>query len=196
MKNNELLWYNSVFIALLILSNLLGSKIVSIFGLMIPSATIGYAITFLVTDIVGEKFGKKEANSLVKRGGVCLIITFIIVRLSILLPSANNSDAFYQVFNISSRITLASLIAYGISQKLDVYFFHLLKNKFENKKWIRNNVSTITSQLIDTTIFTVIAFYGVIPNILFMIFSIYLIKLFIALLDTPFFYFFTKNEAA
>ena len=72
--------------------------------------------------------------------------------------------------------------------------FHGLKRKFYKQKWLRNNVSTMTSQFIDTAIFITIAFYGNVPDLFIMIVSQYVIKCIMALLDTPFFYFFTKTK--
>lgn len=91
-------------------------------------------------------------------------------------------------------MTLASLGAFSVSQFLDVFLFHKMKEKCnEEKKWLRNNLSTMTSQLADTIIFITIAFYGVVDNLPAMIVGQYAIKLLLALGDTPFFYFFTRR---
>lgn len=89
---------------------------------------------------------------------------------------------------------MASMIAYLISQTNDVYLFAFFGKITKGKhKWLRNNLSTMTSQLIDTVIFITIAFWGIVPNLLIMIVSQYILKLIIALCDTPFFYIFTKG---
>ena len=93
------------------------------------------------------------------------------------------------VLNQGTRMTFASLGAFAVSQTMDVISFHWLKYK-----WLRNNASTMSSQPIDTVIFIAIAFYGVVDNIILMIFAQYLIKLILAALDTPFFYFFTRRR--
>ena len=92
------------------------------------------------------------------------------------------------------KFVFASMAAYAVSQTWDVWMFHKMGKLTGGKhKWIRNNVSTMTSQLFDTAIFITIAFAGQVPNLLWMIVSQYIIKLIIAALDTPFFYLFTKN---
>lgn len=91
-------------------------------------------------------------------------------------------------------MTLASLGAFSVSQFLDVFLFHKLKESCNGKKkWLRNNLSTMTSQLVDTLIFITIAFYGVVDNLPAMVLGQYVIKLLLALGDTPFFYFFTRR---
>lgn len=199
MKNKEkLITLNCLFCVCLIVSNILASKILSIWRgkFVIPAAVICYPITFLITDIIGEIWGKKEANNTVKNGFICQVISIILIFIAIQFPVADFADnqaAFKEILSGGIRITLASLTAYVISQKWDVFIFHRLKSK-NGKKWIRNNVSTITSQAIDTAIFITIAFYGAVPNIWVMIYSQYVVKIILALLDTPFFYIFTKQN--
>ena len=82
----------------------------------------------------------------------------------------------------------------GSKQHCDVTIFHKFKRKFYRQKWLRNNVSTMTSQLLNTAIFITIAFYGNVPNLAVMIASQYVVKFCMALLDTPFFYYFTKSK--
>ena len=104
-------------------------------------------------------------------------------------------NQFNIVLGQSARVVFASLTAYLISQLNDVFLFHKLKEKTKGRlKWLRNNASTMASQLIDTAIFITIAFYGVVPNLAWMIFSQYFIKFCLALLDTPFFYFLTRKN--
>jgi len=105
--------------------------------------------------------------------------------------SVEMQEAFEKIFTMTPRIILASMIAYLIAQIHDVYAFHYWKNKTRGKHlWIRNNASTIVSQAIDTVIFITVAFYGVVPLevLLNMIVSQYIVKVAIALIDTPFIY--------
>lgn len=200
MKNNKkLIYLNSLFIMSLIIANITAGKIISIFGLIVPSAVVAYAITFLCTDVIGELYGKEEANSTVKLGFVIQIISMILIFLAILLPPApfmrEFNVSFKMVLGQSFRTIIASLIAYMISQANDVFIFHKLKEKTNGKyKWLRNNVSTILSQTIDTSIFITIAFYGVVPNLLALVFGQLTIKVILALLDTPFFYLLTRTK--
>lgn len=180
----------------LLVANVVASKIVPIFSFYVPAAVVAYAITFLCTDIISERYGKQEANEAVKRGFIIQIFFMVLVFLAVMLPNAQfnqeYANKFNEVFTQSVRMVIASLIAYLISQKIDVYLFHFFKSKFK-AKWIRNNLSTMTSQLIDTSIFITIAFYGVVPNLMALILGQYFIKLIIAFLDTPLFYVFTRK---
>lgn len=199
MKKNEtnLALLTSIFAVSLILSNILASKILMLFGVfVIPSAVVAYPITFLMTDVIGEIWGKEQANKTVKIGLVCQILCILLTLVAIALPVApfaDNQETFKTILGSSLRVTTASLIAYLFSQSWDVFVFHKLKDKSEDKKWLRNNLSTMTSQIIDTAIFITIAFYGTVPSILTMIVSQYVIKAILALLDTPFFYIMTKK---
>ncbi len=118
--------------------------------------------------------------------------------LAIWLPPAKFATDFNEDFKTvlgqSARVVFASLFAYLISQAHDVVSFNFWKEKTKGKhKWIRNNLSTMTSQFIDTSIFITIAFYGLVPNLLLMIISQYVVKCIIALLDTPLFYLLTRK---
>ena len=194
-KNLSLL--NCLFVVSLIIANVVASKIVSFWGLVVPAAIVAYPVTFLITDVIGEIWGKDEANRTVKIGFICQIFSLILITLAIMLPVApfaDNQLEFKSILGQSFRCVLASLIAYICSQSWDVFVFHKLKDKTGNsKKWLRNNSSTMTSQIIDTAIFITIAFWGSVPNIITMILSQYLVKLVYALLDTPFFYILTRK---
>lgn len=187
--------YGAIFITGLLTSNILGSKIVIVFGLQMPSATVAYALTYLMTDVVGELYGKKYANFLVKIGFICLFISSALIKFAIILPSNNDTAAFNSVFNSTLRIILGSFSGYLVSQTLDVYIFHKIKNFSTKYKFIRNNVSTIISQFFDTVIFSFVGFYGIVPQISSLIYGVFLAKVTIALLDTPFFYWLTYNQA-
>lgn len=199
-KNEQLMLWNLMFVTSLIVANVISSKLVIIGGhFVVPAAVVSYAFTFLCTDIIGEIWGKEEANKTVKRGLIFQIIATIFILLAIQFPiapfMANFQNVFKSVLGGSFRITLASLGAYLVAQANDVFIFHKLKEITGQKhKWIRNNVSTICSQFIDTAIFITIAFYGRVPNLFVVIYSQFLVKVVLALLDTPFFYFFTKTE--
>ncbi len=194
----NLIWLNCFFIASLLIANVVAGKVIAIGYFVLPAAVVAYPITFLCTDIIGEIWGENEANNTVKRGFLIQIFAMILLYIAILLPSAPFAKAFQLQFEAvlsnSARFVIASLCAYVFSQHCDVKLFHGLKRKFYKQKWIRNNISTMTSQLIDTAIFITIAFYGSVPDLAIMIVSQYVIKCVMALLDTPFFYFFTREE--
>lgn len=198
---NNLNVLNAMFCTLLILANILASKVVQLGIFTIPAAVVAYPFTFLITDIIGELWGKKEANNTVKNGLICQIFALILTFCAVKLPVAsfaNNQNEFVAILGGSLRVTIASLIGYLCSQSWDVWIFHKIRDKYINKhnttaggRWIWNNGSTMTSQIIDTAIFITIAFYGVVPNIWNMIFSQYVIKFIFALCDTPIFYLLT-----
>ena len=200
MRKTEknLMLLNCLFVVSLIIANVVASKIVSFWGLVVPAAIVAYPVTFLITDVIGEIWGKDEANRTVKIGFICQIFSLILITLAIMLPVApfaDNQLEFKSILGQSFRCVLASLIAYICSQSWDVFVFHKLKNiNGEKHKWLRNNLSTMTSQIIDTAIFITIAFWGSVPNIITMILSQYLVKLVYALLDTPFFYILTRKR--
>lgn len=187
----------SVFVVSLIIANIVSAKIVSFWGMVIPAAIVAYPLTFLITDIIGEIWGKQEANKVVKIGLLCQLVSLVLIGLAIALPVApfaDNQAEFVGIMKSGFRMVAASLVAYFISQSWDVWLFHKLKEKCNDRhKWLRNNLSTITSQIIDTAIFITIAFIGTVPNIWVMIGSQYLIKVVFALLDTIPFYLLTRK---
>ena len=150
-----------------------------------------------MTDLIGEIWGKEQANQAVKIGFICQLISLIMIGLAILLPVApfaDNQAEFKSIMSQSFRVVGASLVAYYCSQSWDVWVFHKLREKSTGHKWLRNNLSTMTSQILDTAIFITIAFVGTVPNIWVMIFSQYGIKCVYALLDTIPFYLLTKGS--
>lgn len=194
----NLILLNSIFMIGLVMSNLFGGKIISVLGFTVAGAIITYPLTFLSTDIIGEIWGKQEANDCVKIGIIVQLIFLALGYLSLAISPQEASESLQQsltvVLNQGLRMTLASLGAFSVSQFLDVFLFHKLKESCNGKKkWLRNNLSTMTSQLVDTLIFITIAFYGVVDNLPAMVLGQYVIKLLLALGDTPFFYFFTRR---
>ncbi|WP_118712162.1 queuosine precursor transporter [Clostridioides difficile] len=190
---------NCVFVTSLVVSNIVAGKVIDIFGLIVPAAVVAYPLTFLCTDIIGEIWGKEEANRTVKRGILMQLFSLLLITIAIALPSASFAQEYGNnlkvVLGQNVRFVLASLTAYILAQSNDVFIFHKLKDKFRGKhKWLRNNVSTMLSQLIDTAIFITIGFWGTVPSILTMIMSQYVVKFCLALLDTPFFYLLTREN--
>ena len=195
--NKNLILLNGLFLTSLLIANVLSAKIVTIAGAVIPAAVVAYPLTFLMTDLIGEIWGKEQANQAVKIGFICQLISLIMIGLAILLPVApfaDNQAEFKSIMSQSFRVVGASLVAYYCSQSWDVWVFHKLREKSTGHKWLRNNLSTMTSQILDTAIFITIAFVGTVPNIWVMIFSQYGIKCVYALLDTIPFYLLTKGS--
>jgi uncharacterized integral membrane protein (TIGR00697 family) len=181
----------SMFVGALVISSVLASKIISIFGLFVPAGVLAYCITFVVTDVISEIWGKGRANRVVFSGFIALLVTFLLIRIALAWDAApfwTEEKAFSSVLGSTSRIIIASFIAYLVSQFHDVWAFHIWRRVTrERHLWLRNTASTVVSQFIDTVIFITIAFYGTMP-VFPLIKGQYLIKVLIALLDTPFVY--------
>ncbi|MFC4557667.1 queuosine precursor transporter [Virgibacillus kekensis] len=192
-------YLNALFVGLLLIANILGVKLFSIGEFVLPAAVVVYVVTYLITDVIGEIYGKEAARKTVQAGFVTQIIALIFIFIAIQLPAApvfGAQEEFEQILGGSFRVILASLISYIASQNLDVSIFHRLKAKHGDKKlWLRNNVSTMTSQLVDTTLFITIAFWGIVPTnvLLGMILTQYVFKLCVALIDTPVAYLLVKT---
>jgi len=182
-----------------ILANIQVTKLVLLFGLEATLGNILYGTIFLATDVLNELFGKKEARKAVFIGFFVMIITVILMTIALQFnphPEDFAQGALETIFGFMPRILLASLTAFIISQLIDVSVFDKIKQKLPDNKylWIRNNLSTIFSQAIDTVIFVPIAFIGVVSTeVLFgIMLSTYLIKVLVAALDTPFIYLIKK----
>lgn len=188
-----------LFITSIIIANVVTGKILNIFGFIIPGGFLAYAVTFLMTDLLSELYGKKEANKTVFLGFICSVFASLLILFTKYLPFAEFASdpgkAYDILLGTNYRFVIASMLAYYVSQSWDIWIFHVFGKATKGKhKWLRNNASTMTSQFFDTTIFITIAFLGVVPNLFWMIISQYIIKVFIALFDTPFFYFFTRKR--
>lgn len=198
MRLHKLSVLQSLFISGLIVSNIIAVKVVVVWKLLLPAGIIVYPISFLLTDIIGELYGKEEAGRTVWYGFIASVFATVIIYAGMFLPPApfmmEKQSAYETLLGPNRRIVLASLLAYLCSQKHDVWAFHVWKRLTRGRyKWLRNNLSTMTSQFIDTVIFIVVAFWGVVPRPAEMILAQYVVKLLIALLDTPLFYLFTRS---
>lgn len=200
MKKSEV-WFQfllSTFIALIVVSNVITGKLIQVGRFTLPGATLFYPFTFLLTDIVGEIWGKERGFRLVLwgfYGNMILLLGSVFILWAPAPGFFEHQDAYRVVLGATPRIVLGSMVAYLVSQYHDVWSFAFWKEKTRGKhKWLRNNLSTMVSQLMDTGIFTLIAFYGVVPNpaLLQIATSQYLFKFLIALIDTPFFYMITS----
>lgn len=183
-----------LFIGCLILANILGTKITTIFGIRVSVGIFFIPALFLITDIIAEVHGRKKAQCFVYIAVLVLIVMWIMTYVCIKMPpnpTWEHQGIYEIIFGGSLRMIFASLIAFVLSQFHDVWAFSFLKKKTKGKYlWLRNNVSTIVSQLIDTTVFMFIAFYGISPkfNTLFIISLIipyWLFKVGFAIIDTP-----------
>ena len=165
--------------------------------LIVPAAVFAYAITFFASDCYTELFGKRAAQVLVNIAFLMNFVLLLLVWLAIWAPTFEGSpvsnEPFAQTLGASTGIVFGSLTAYIVSQNWDVVVFHRIKVHTAGRHlWIRNIVSTATSQLIDTVLFIVIAFIvfqGMsLGDALALIVGQYLVKVALVGLDTPFVY--------
>jgi uncharacterized integral membrane protein (TIGR00697 family) len=190
-KNKGFIILFGIFTGGLVIASVLATKIIVIFGLYVPAGILAYSLTFIATDVISEVWGKESANRVVFGGFITLIAVSLLIRLALVWPEApiwNNKAAFDSILGNTTRVIVASLAAYLASQYHDVWMFHILKKASKGRfLWLRNNVSTMISQFIDSFIFIMAAFYGVIP-VWPLILGQWAVKLLIALLDTPLVY--------
>ncbi len=178
----------------IILANLQVVVTIDFFTLTITLGNVAYASSYLITDLLGELYGHDAAKRGVNIGFFTLIMMTVIMNVVLLYQPTPESKLFYDslqnIFSIMPRIALASLMAYYISQRIDVLIYHTLKQRTGKYIWIRNNLSTMISQIFDTFTFTLVAFYGVFPNdlLISIFFTTYVVKFLIAAADTPFMY--------
>ncbi|MDE5911077.1 MAG: queuosine precursor transporter [Clostridia bacterium] len=183
-----------------VLANVEVIILIKAFGMEQTLGNILFAVTFLITDILSECEGKKSANKAVFIG-IFSQIFFLILSQSWLLYKPSESDtameAIKAVFSNTPRLVLASLAVYAISQVFDVWLYHkwwnFTQKKFGDKRkflWLRNNGSTLVSQILNTFLFTVIAFAGTydFKTLLSIFGSSYIIYVVTTLLDTPVLY--------
>jgi queuosine precursor transporter len=182
-----------------VIANIQVVKTIEMFGLTATLGNIMYGTLFLATDALGEKYGHKAAKQAVWSGFLTLLFMVIIMQFALIFKAAEidfAQESLEVIFGILPRIAAGSLIAYLVSQFFDVYFFQKIKQKFpgDDELWLRNIGSTVVSQLLDSVIFCTIAFlgeyeFGIWLDILY---TTYIIKVAVALLDTPFVYLIKK----
>ncbi len=192
---------SSLFIAALVCCNLIFQKffIWSPFGIYnfeISAGIIPYPITFLVTDIISEIYGRKKANSVVLSGLFASIFVLGIVMVANSVQATEwspvNDATFSNVFGLTGIAVGASMLAYLLAQFIDIRVFHFWKKLTNGKHlWLRNNASTFSSQLVDTaTVLVLLCFAGGIAWDKFWVLLLngFLFKVIMALIDTPILY--------
>ena len=188
-----------IFIASLVTCNLIANKFVTVdlgFKVFIVSAGIlPYPLTFLVTDLISELYGQRKANLVVFSGFIASMFVLLFLWLGSqfeAIPGSIVNDSTYNsVFQNAWRLIAASMVAYLFAQFVDVRIFHFWKKLTNGKHlWLRNNGSTVASQLVDTTLVICILFVGVWESdqIFSAIIDGWLFKMLMALIDTPIIY--------
>ena len=192
--------YASIVISLL-LANLQGPKLTEIFGLQTSMGGILYSSIYFATDLLSERYGKAEATRAVMIGFTVSVIIIVMISMSLFYLPATDPEtaslaqsmhaATATLFSFTPRFVLGSLLAYLISQRFDVWMFHKIKNKTQGRHlWLRNNVSTICSQALDTVIYGIVVWWGVVDfeTAMQLALAKYFFKVLIAIIDTPFIY--------
>ncbi len=185
----------------IILANLQGPKLTVIFGLQTSLGVIFYSSIFFATDVLSENYGRAEANKAVRMGFAVSVIVLIMLSMALLyLPSdkpgtaefsASIHTSFATIVNYTPRFIFGSLLAYYISQHFDVWAFHKIRSiTGERWLWVRNNLSTMCSQIVDTVIFSLVTWWGIVdlPTALALGAAKYVFKVAIAMIDTVFIY--------
>ena len=208
LAKNIYLLLAGLFITSLVVSNLIFQKFfywypldIRVFGNSLFELSVGilpYPITFLITDLISEIYGKKKANQVVITGIFASFFSMGILLIANEVPAIENSPiddkTFNQVFALSPIAALASMIAYLIAQFVDIRIYHFWKNLTQGKMlWLRNNFSTFSSQLIDTVLVVgLLSVFDVLEWKLFwgLVISGFLFKIIVAALDTPLLYLF------
>lgn len=165
-------------------------------NLVVSVGIIAYPVTFLVTDLISELYGKKRANQVVVSGVIVSVFVLVLITISEKVTAVEfspvNDEVFTHVFGNTGAAITSSMIAYLIAQFIDVRIFHFWKKRTKGKHlWLRNNLSTIPSQLIDTSVVLfVLCQAGEIGWESFFPFLMagFLFKVGVALLDTPILY--------
>ena len=196
-----------LFVASLVAANLIGAKITK-FGIVEFSVGIfAYPVTFLITDAIEEVHGKDKTKMFVWVGFFCMVFVMAMTALAVWLPFAPRSyvqaEQYNPVFGISLRFFIASVTAFMLSQFHDIWAFNFWKEKTKGKwLWLRNNASTVVSQFIDSVVFMFLALYYVpwlpelfntnpkfsVAYLITLIIPYWLLKVAVALFDTPFIY--------
>lgn len=183
-----------------LLANIEVLLLVKAFGVEMTLGNVMFASTFLITDIMSENHSRKDANRAVVISTFCSLVFIAISQMWLLYTPGENdwaSGAFHAIFSSTPRIVCASLLVYLISQLTDVWLYHKwwawCRKRFGDEKkglWIRNNGSTMISQLLNTLLYTFFAFYGTydMKTLMSIFISSYIIYFITSLLDTPFVY--------
>jgi len=178
----------------IMMANIQVLETVQMIGLVATLGNVIYGTTFLATDLLTEKYGKKEAHKAVWFGFFSMIAMTVIMQICLrFIPDASDfgRPALATIFSLMPRIAIGSLVAYLLSQFHDVWAFDFWGKVTKNRwLWFRNNASTVTSQLIDTLVFCSIAFIGVFPFSIWwqIVVTTYVLKTIVAMADTPFLY--------
>jgi len=182
----------TLYISSLFAANTLGMKLMPfLFGTHLSVAVFSFPIVFCMTDVIGEVYGKKMANNFVLAGVVSILLFLFYSLISTMMPWAYEGlwvkAGYNQIFGLTARFSIASVVAFAIGQYQDVISFFFLKKRIEKKFWLRSNLSNIWSEFFDSAIFMFIAYLGILPikTIFLIIIPWWAYKIFMGFLYTP-----------
>ncbi len=182
----------SIYITSLMAANTLGIKLMpGPFGLHLSVGVFMFPIVFIMTDVIGERYGKQMAKFFVLAGLISTALYLAYTLISLAAPwspdGAWAQSAYGTIFGVSARFAIASLIAYAVGEYQDVISFFFVKSRVAKYFWLRSTISNIWSQAFDTIIFMTIALYGVYPNekLVVIMVSWWLFKIAMGILYTP-----------
>lgn len=200
---NEKNVLTTIFATSVVVANITAAKLVFIdvlWGISVPAGFVAIGVAFLCSDFLSERYGEQEARAVVNATIIALVVGWALIYVSLLLPTAPFYDdtAFNAVMGSSSSIVIAGIVSMIVSQNIDVTVFHYLRSNTDEWWFVRNIGSTAVSQCVDTVLFIGLAFV-VIPYIIggtvfpvvvaFQLFvGQYMVKLLVAIIDTPLFY--------
>lgn len=184
-----------LYVAFVLISNIIAYKIAAFdLGFTVffaTAATLVFSVTFLLTDIVNEKFGRKETQKMIFIAFMTQVAVAFFIWLALSLKPAPfwpDQNIFAKIIGFAPRIMLASWIAFLISENADAYIFAWFKKITDGKHlWMRNTFSSIPSMALDTVVFVIIAFYGAQP-LWPLITGVLVIKWLVGIIDIPFMY--------
>lgn len=188
----------TIIVASVITANIQVLKTVQLFGSVATLGNVLYGSIFFATDILSEVYGKKAARRAVWLGFIGMILMTFWMQIGLkFIPDISDfsQSSLSTIFELMPRVAAGSMIAYVVSQHHDIFAFHFWKNKTKGRfLWLRNCASTMVSQAIDSLIFCTIALWGLFDvNVWLQILATtYLLKWFVAVMDTPFLYLATR----
>ena len=163
-KTRVYAYLTGIFCALIIASNILGTKTLKFEFIMLPCSILTFPILFIVNDILSEIYGFKMAKQVIYLGFILNIVVVVLYSIAIALPSNSpNADAFSSVLSTTPRLFIAGLMSYFLSNIINSKIMVILKEKYYNLLFVRCITSTAVGEAIDSIIFITVAFIGVFP---------------------------------
>ena len=178
----------------LIMANILECQTVGLFnGFTSTCGNVLFASVFLATDIMSEKYGSEYSKKAIRLAVVAMIAFTVIMQIGLLFTPDETDfahESMQTLFSLNLRISMSSIVMFFISNNLDIFLFEKIKKKLPNQLWVRNNVATIVSNVLENYFFIFFAFVGLydVPTMLNIATTISVVEIVIALFDTPFIY--------